>query len=249
MPSPFLHPRERVWGIVFIQRVIMECMTCSIMCAWQSLIKYFWSLRGARMAAYYYVKYRACAQGLTRDWFRSHGHVATWLLVTLWWSAKITMQDKCLGCSCETSGFRSRRLLTHVRSAWHDILIESLPEESTGYQIDCTDPEKAYLCPTCFSYYERYSKLKASLNSIQSTLTAKIQDVINTGMVSACQVETDSCSSNSTSELGKRPEHDHHDSASTCSISNKRSWMIPRQLNFSLVDSTPHSPTVVVSDQ
>ena len=37
----------------------MECMTCSIMRAWQSLIEYFWSLHGARMAAYYYVKYRA----------------------------------------------------------------------------------------------------------------------------------------------------------------------------------------------
>ena len=35
---------------MFIQRVTMECMTCSIMRVWQSLIKYFWSLRGARMA-------------------------------------------------------------------------------------------------------------------------------------------------------------------------------------------------------
>ena len=34
VPSPFLHPRKRVWGIVFIQRVTMECMTCSIMHAY-----------------------------------------------------------------------------------------------------------------------------------------------------------------------------------------------------------------------
>ena len=35
VPSPFLYPRERVWGIVHIQLVAVECMTCTKMYALQ----------------------------------------------------------------------------------------------------------------------------------------------------------------------------------------------------------------------
>lgn len=159
------------------------------------------------------------------------------------------MQDRCFGCSCDTSVLRYRRLLNksaEVRSAWHDIVLKSLPEESSGYgyQIQLPDPHKAYLCVTCFNSLERFYKVKESLNNIQSTLTAKIQTVMTTGMVSVHNIE--SGSSSSSSQLGKRPEHGHHDFES--SISSKRARMVPRQLNFSSVDSDTHSPAVVVSN-
>ena len=83
----------------------------------------------------YYDKDCACDQVafvVTSQW---RSHVASVFLVYLV-VHKTAMQDKCFGCSCETSGLHSRRLLTHIRSAWHDTVIKSLPEESSGYQIE-----------------------------------------------------------------------------------------------------------------
>ena len=135
-------------------------------------------------------------------------------------SGLLTMQDQCFGCSCDISGLRYRRLLhgsSAVRSAWHDIVLQTLPDESSVYQIQLSDPHKAYLCPTCSNSYERFYKIKESLNSIQCTLAAKLQAVVSTGMIS---VQSDPCSSNS--QFGKRLEHDHHDRTSTTSISSKK---------------------------
>ena len=69
-------------------------------------------------------------------------------------------------------------------------MYQSLPEESI---IELADPRKAYMCPDCYTSLERFSKLKESFSSIQTTLTAKVQAVISAGIV-CHHVESDSCS-------------------------------------------------------
>ena len=54
-----------------------------------------------------------------------------------------TMQDQCFGCSCDTSGLWYRRLLHRLsafRYAWHDIVLQILPDESSVYQIQLWSP-------------------------------------------------------------------------------------------------------------
>ena len=116
-------------------------------------------------------------------------------------------------------------------------MYQSLPR---GDVIELADPSKAYLCPDCYTSLERFSKLKESFSSVQTTLTAKVQAVISAGIIVCHHVESDSCSDNR--ETRKRPEHDHHESSG---ISGKRSRMMPRQLDFSTVDV--QSPAVVIS--
>ena len=92
------------------------------------------------------------------------------------------------------------------------IVYQSLPEESRGDVIELADPHKAYLCPDCYTSLERCSELKESFSSIQTTLTTKVQAVINAGIIVCHHVESDSCSSST--ETRKRPENDHHESGS-----------------------------------
>lgn len=79
-----------------------------------------------------------------------------------------------------------------------------------------------------YNDYERYIKLKESLNSVQISLVASMQAVLGAHVVTLEPAQV-SCPDND--KQRKRTEDDHHKDTSI--LSRKKQRLAPKQLNFS----------------
>ena len=86
--QPLLRQRERVWGIVHIRRVTVECVTCARCNHVPSLIEYFWSRCGARKAANAMLRiapaYKVRALPRASAGYLYRVHRTEWVLVGNW---------------------------------------------------------------------------------------------------------------------------------------------------------------------